>query len=147
MRRVLVPVVLLFASLAVASAGARHEPVLNNGDVLPAIAESPAKAGARQNPYEGQADAITAGKKLFRQHCAECHGDDGHGIGHAEDLHGPGVQNATPGQLQWLLWNGNLGAGMPSWSGIPEQRRWQIVAYIKSFNNTPPATPPAKANP
>ncbi|HEV2182096.1 MAG TPA: c-type cytochrome [Candidatus Acidoferrales bacterium] len=101
--------------------------------IIRAIAQAPPKASARQNPYDSQTNAVLAGKKLYRQHCAECHGDDARGIGRAADLHSPGVQNATPGQLEWLLRNGNLPAGMPSWSGLPEERRWQIVAYLKTL--------------
>jgi hypothetical protein len=26
---------------------------------------------------------------------------------------------------------------MPSWSGLPEQRRWQLVTYIKSLGAHP----------
>jgi len=43
------------------------------------------------------------------------------------------VRKATPGELAWLLRNGNLARGMPPWAGIPEQRRWQIVAYLKTL--------------
>ena len=83
-----------------------------------AIAQAPAKARTWKNPYDNQPGAIDAGAKLYRQHCAECHGDDARGIGHAADLHSTGVQNATPGELAWFLRNGNLAYGMPSWSGI-----------------------------
>lgn len=94
---------------------------------------APAKARARLNPYEDQRDAVLAGKKLFRQHCAQCHGDDAHGIGRAPSLHSPEVRQAIPGELEWFLRNGRLPAGMPSWSGLPPQRRWQIIAYLKSL--------------
>jgi hypothetical protein len=43
------------------------------------------------------------------------------------------VQNATPGELAWFLRNRNLAKGMPSWSGIPEERRRQIVTYLKTL--------------
>jgi hypothetical protein len=43
------------------------------------------------------------------------------------------VQNATAGELVWFLRNGNLWSGMPSWSGLPKERRWQIVTYLKSL--------------
>jgi hypothetical protein len=49
-------------------------------------------------------------------------------------LRASGVQNATPGQLAWFLRNGNLVHGMPPWAGIPEQRRWQIITYLKSLH-------------
>jgi len=96
-----------------------------------AISDAPVEIRGRQNPYDGQPDAVLAGKKLFHQHCAQCHGDDGRGIGQAADLRSPAVQSATPGDLEWFLRNGNLRYGMPSWSGLPAQRRWQLVVYLK----------------
>jgi len=122
--------VLLFTSLVTA---ASSDQCLDSADVLPSIARAPDKARDKKNPYQGQADAVAAGEKLFRQHCAECHGDDARGRGRAADLRSPGVQNATPGQLVWFLRGGNLARGMPSWSGLPEQRRWQIVSYLKTL--------------
>ena len=55
------------------------------------------------------------------------------GMRNAVNLRSPQVQNATAGELVWFLSNGNLFHGMPSWSGLPEQRRWQIVTYLKSL--------------
>jgi len=65
---------------------------------------------------------------------SENHGAHARGIGRALNLHLPYVQRATPGELEWFLRNGNVWAGMPSWSGLPEQRRWQIVSYLKSLH-------------
>lgn len=104
--------------------------------VLGPIAKAPAAARSWKNPYDQQPDAVRAGEKLFKQHCAECHGDDARGRGRAADLLSPPVQNATSGELVWFLRNGNLAAGMPSWSGLPVERRWQIVAYVKSQSET-----------
>jgi mono/diheme cytochrome c family protein len=136
MTRFLVPILLLLA-LAFAIAGSADEryharPTDDRG-VLLAIARAPQKTRSWLNPYDGQPDAILAGKKLFEQHCAECHGSNARGKGRAMNLHLSAVQNATPGELEWFLRNGNLWRGMPSWSGLPEQRRWQIVAYLKSL--------------
>jgi mono/diheme cytochrome c family protein len=97
------------------------------------IAAAPASARARKNPYAGQRNAVLAGEKLFRQHCAECHGDNAQGLRNASDLRAPGVQNATDGELVWFLRNGRLPKGMPPWSGLPEQRRWQIVTYLRTL--------------
>jgi len=145
MTRALVPTVLLLTSLVAVAAGANREAQeQNTGGVLAPIAKAPAKARDRSNPYGGQPDAIAAGEKLFRQHCAECHGEDALGKNHAANLRSPAVQNATPGQLAWLLWNGNLWHGMPSWSGISEQRRWQIVTYLKSLGTAPTSNAPTK---
>jgi mono/diheme cytochrome c family protein len=126
----LVPLALTF--VVVGSASERERETDNRG-VLLAIARAPLKTRSWRNPYQGQPDAILAGKKLFEQHCAECHGPQARGIGRAVNLHLSAVQNATPGELEWFLRNGNLWRGMPSWSGLPEQRRWQLVAYLKSF--------------
>ena len=133
MSRLLIPAALALISVAAAGAVARNRGVDRRG-VLAAIAQAPAKARTWKNPYDNQPDAVEAGAKLYRQHCAECHGDDARGIGHAADLLSTGVQNATPGELAWFLWNGNLASGMPSWSGLPEQRRWQIISYLKTLN-------------
>ena len=34
---------------------------------------------------------------------------------------------------EWLLTNGSMKNGMPSWSRLPEQQRWQIVSFLKSL--------------
>jgi len=36
--------------------------------------------------------------------------------------------------LFWFLRNGNLRQGMPSWSGLPDQQRWQIVSFLKTVH-------------
>lgn len=122
------------ALISVAAAGAsRHRGVDRRG-VLNAIAQAPAETRRWKNLYHNQPGAIAAGAKLYRQHCAECHGNDARGIGHAANLRSTSVQNATPGELEWFLQNGNLASGMPEWSGLPEQRRWQIVSYLKTLH-------------
>ncbi|HKS83062.1 MAG TPA: c-type cytochrome [Candidatus Acidoferrales bacterium] len=125
--------VLSFLLCALVGADGANHPAREGHAELRALALAPEKARVSRNPYKDRPDAIRAGEKLFRQHCAECHGEDGRGLGRAADLRSPGVQNATPGELEWLLRNGNLSKGMPSWSGLPAQRRWQIVTYLKSL--------------
>jgi mono/diheme cytochrome c family protein len=124
---------LLFLTALVAAANTPNHWRHDDRGVLVVIAQAPIKMRAWKNPYAGQPEAILAGEKLYRQYCVECHGDDARGNGHAADLRRSGVQNATPGELVWILRNGNLAAGMPSWSGLSEQRRWQIVAYLKTL--------------
>jgi mono/diheme cytochrome c family protein len=102
----------------------------------------PADYHSRTNPYAGQADAIAGGGKLFADHCAKCHGNDALGTGKKPSLRSDRVQNvATEGDIFWLLKNGNLAKGMPTWSAIPEPSRWQIVAFVKSLGAAPDATP------
>jgi mono/diheme cytochrome c family protein len=136
MNRAVVSTLLLLALVAAGAATAREHNrwPLDSRGVLLAIAKAPAKARAEKNPYEGQSDAILAGEKLYRQKCAECHGAEARGTSRAANLHWRSVQNATPGELAWLLRNGNIARGMPPWAGIPEQRRWQVVAYLKTLH-------------
>lgn len=136
MTRFIIPVFLLLAfTFAIAGAAQQryHAGPTDDRGVLLAIARAPQETRSWRNPYEGQSDAVLAGKKLFEQHCAECHGSDARGKGRAVNLHLSAVQNASPGELEWFLRNGNLWLGMPSWSGLPEPRRWQIVTYLKSL--------------
>jgi cytochrome c oxidase cbb3-type subunit 2 len=133
--RWLIPGVLVVVSLVVVLAGGAREKEQATDDrgVLLVIAQAPTKARDWKNPYEGDPDAVLAGKKLYLQHCAECHAKNARGMRNAVSLRTPQVQNATAGELVWFLRNGNLFHGMPSWSGLPEQRRWQIVTYLKSL--------------
>jgi mono/diheme cytochrome c family protein len=88
------------------------------------------------NPVAGQQEAIGAGRKVFMDHCAKCHGEDGEGRRKKPSLRTDRVQHATDGEIFWLLRNGNLKKGMPTWSSLPEPTRWQVIAYVKSLGAT-----------
>ena len=68
----------------------------------------------RVNPYRDQPDAVAAGRRIFLDHCAHCHGQDA-------DLH-------------WLLVNGNRSQGMPSWVKLGDPQIWQVICYVKSLH-------------
>jgi mono/diheme cytochrome c family protein len=93
----------------------------------------------RINPLAGQADAVAAGGRMFEDHCAKCHGADALGRGKRPSLRSDRVQHATDGEIFWLLKNGNLAKGMPTWAALPDPMRWQIVAYLKSLGPDAPA--------
>lgn len=101
----------------------------------------------RVNPYARQTEAIAAGAKLFTDHCAKCHGLDALGSKKRPNLRTAEVQRATDGELFWLLRNGDLRHGMPSWSSIPEPSRWQIIAYVKSLGEVSPDATPKQDSP
>jgi mono/diheme cytochrome c family protein len=94
----------------------------------------PATDQVRLNPYAGQPDAIAAGRNLFVANCSHCHGENAEGKGSRPSLRSERIQSATDGDLAWLLKNGQVFKGMPRWAGLPEQERWQIIAYIRSLN-------------
>lgn len=89
---------------------------------------------ASSNPYRGHADATKAGAKLFDEHCAQCHGAQAQGR-NAPSLRTPSVAGRSDAALYHFITNGDLRHGMPSWSRLTEQRRWQIVAYLRSMSN------------
>lgn len=97
------------------------------------FAKVPEKARTKSNPLAEDPDAIVTGRKLFEQHCAECHGSMAEGGRKAPSLRTEEVQQATPGTLFWILTNGVVRRGMPVWSKLPEPQRWQIVTYLKSL--------------
>jgi mono/diheme cytochrome c family protein len=97
------------------------------------VAMAPAAASARSNPYDGDREAIGAGRKLYLMHCAKCHGDRGEGLGDTPSLRANAVRQASPGALFWFLTNGDLRRGMPAWSRLSEPRRWQLVTFLRSL--------------
>jgi mono/diheme cytochrome c family protein len=108
------------------------------------IGKAPEKARAKRNPMEKDPDAVAAGKILFEQHCAECHGETAGGGKKGPNLRAMEVQNAEPGAIFWILTNGVVRKGMPVWSKLPEPQRWQIVSYLKSLG-VAPAKPQSEA--
>jgi len=114
----------LAAGVTVLAAGAEV-----NQDWLKKV---PVAERARVNPYAGQTDAIAAGKRLYEEHCSRCHGVDLLGRNGKPSLQTPVVAGTTDGELFWLLRNGDLRHGMPSWSGLPGPERWEIVSYVRS---------------
>jgi mono/diheme cytochrome c family protein len=77
---------------------------------------------------------VMAGGKLFSQHCAACHGAGAQGTTRAPSLHTASVQGMSDEALVRFLTDGNLRKGMPSWSRLPEERRWQLTHYLKSLS-------------
>ncbi len=112
------------------------------------IRKAPEKARAKRNPLEKDPDAAAAGRILFQQRCAECHGDNAEGGEKGPSLRAAEIQNAEPGAIFWILTNGVVRKGMPVWSKLPEPQRWQLVSFIKSLGPAPARTdaPPANAS-
>lgn len=104
-----------------------------HNSVYAELTKVPEKARAKPNPFEGNPDAVTAGQKLFEEHCAECHGDTAEGARKGPSLRAEEVRRATSGSLFWVLSNGVVRRGMPDWSKLPEPQRWQLVTYLKSL--------------
>lgn len=97
----------------------------------------PPRDRGRPNPLASDPDAPLAGARIFAEHCAQCHGEDAQGKSDGKhsrpNLHADRVKQATSGELFWLLTNGSLKNGMPSWSRLPDAQRWQLITYLKSL--------------
>ncbi len=94
----------------------------------------PAKDHERKNPYDGQADAVAAGRLIYADHCSKCHGENAQGTKKRPPLRSARVQQeASEGDLHWLLLNGNMARGMPSWSKLGDPQIWQVIRYVKSL--------------
>ncbi len=102
----------------------------------PWIEKVPPHEHDRANIMASDPDAAAAGRLLFEDHCARCHGNTAEGKGKRPSLRSERIQDiATPGDLHWFLVNGSLGRGMPSWSKLPDQQLWQIITYLKTLKN------------
>lgn len=101
---------------------------------------APAAANNYKNPYKGNPNATAAGKTLFKQFCAICHGDKGKGDGLAginlkprpANFTKDAVQSQTDGAIFWKMTEGR--APMASYKTVlTEQQRWQLVNYIREL--------------
>ena len=100
------------------------------------MAKAPEKYRSKPNPMDSDPTAPAAGKILFKEHCATCHGKDADGTRRGPSMMRDRVQTATPGAIFWVVTNGIVCHGMPVWSKLPEPERWQIVSYIKSLGSS-----------
>lgn len=112
----------------------------------PSFHHAPASAKQMKNPYAGQAGAVRAGKALFEQKCAACHGASGKGTGSVPALTEGPIKSATQGEVFWFITKGDINNGMPAWASLPEAQRWQLVSFIKSLSRSEGAAPKSKAS-
>ncbi len=93
--------------------------------------------------------ASEAGKALYDDKCAHCHGIEGAGDGSAAENLLPRprdftrglykIRSTESGQLPTdqdlfdIISNGMPGSSMPAWTDLTEAERWQLVAHIKTF--------------
>lgn len=114
-------IVCLLAAVGIAAAG---------GTTL--MQSAPTIAAKLENPMESDQRAPRAGAKLYTRECAACHGVNREGQRNAPPLDRPDVQQAAAGTLFWVLRNGSVQRGMPSFAHLPEAQRWQIVTYLRN---------------
>ncbi|MBS1841674.1 MAG: PQQ-dependent sugar dehydrogenase [Acidobacteria bacterium] len=104
-----------------------------------AFHNAPASAKSAKNPFQGQ-DA-EAGHSVYQNRCAACHGPAGEGAGNIPSLTAGKTQGASDGELFWYITKGDLNNGMPSWEGIPEKERWEIINFLRVLGGSKPGSP------
>lgn len=95
---------------------------------------------AKSNVLLATAENVEAGRILFEQHCAMCHGHDGRGntvLGRnlyprAGDLTSDKPRRYSDGQLFWIIQEGVRFSGMPAGRTVfTEPQMWQLALYVR----------------
>jgi len=96
-----------------------------------------------QSPLDGlSAGDLADGERLFRVHCARCHGMAGEG-GEGSNLVRSRLKHAADDQaLIDLLSNGIPGTGMPAMWTLDENQRTRVAAYVRSLGRLEPEEMP-----
>ncbi len=85
------------------------------------------------NPYAGAShDTMEPWEELYEGNCAACHGE------HMEGEIGPNLAGISleDQELFQIVFNGIAAGGMPSFGNLGTNKVWQLVNYIKYYNQT-----------
>lgn len=101
----------------------------------------PDKYEKMENPEEANKQSLKVGKRLWKKHCASCHGGDGLGDGSkaaqldtpAGDFTTEAFQSQSDGAIFYKSWIGR--DEMPNYEKkIPyEEDVWHLVNYMRTF--------------
>ena len=115
----------------------RHQFVMRNG--------IDSRYASKVNPLQSTAENIGAGKKLYEQNCASCHGLTGLGDGEAGKGLNPRPANiatfikmpmATDSYMSWTIAEGGvpIGTAMPPFKDVlKEDQIWKIIIYLREL--------------
>jgi cytochrome c oxidase cbb3-type subunit III len=95
-----------------------------------------------RNPYEGDANAVATGARLFvAYNCMDCHGADGSGAMGPSLADGRWHFGGEPGEIFESIYQGRP-EGMPAWGSlISADQIWLLATYVKSLEtNKNPTT-------
>lgn len=101
--------------------------------------EAPPEVKKLKNPVAKSDKVLAQAKKLFETNCVTCHGPKGLGDGVAAaglpvkpaNWTSPATQAMTDGEIFWKISNGR--GPMPPWKHLPENDRWTLVNFIRTF--------------
>jgi mono/diheme cytochrome c family protein len=108
----------------------------------------PEEAKQLKNPLQATAPALKSAREVYRDKCAQCHGDSGRGDGRDASRYDPAptdftdtkrMSAVTDGELFYKISEGKK--PMPRFKNkLSEDQRWELVLLIRSFAQS--ATPP-----
>jgi len=92
-------------------------------------ANKAAVVGELKNPFQDNLSVLPEGKALYKEHCAQCHGDKLQGeVGpKLSDMDKPDAQVFT------TIFSGSPAAGMPAFGDtLGKERTWKLVTFLKN---------------
>jgi copper transport protein len=106
------------------------------------------------NPVPVSNESVAAGKALYMQNCAVCHGATGHGDGPAARALNPAPFDLTvhvglhaDGVLWGWITDGIPRTAMPAWKDkLTDQQRWDLVNFLRTDFQTNASAPPSPAD-
>ena len=101
--------------------------------VLLAAAFGQTESSEPKNPLTRNPDAVRAGRGLYLERCAVCHGQDATGSMAANLVRSRTVARGSDAALFRVISEGFPGTEMPPQADIEPQRIWQLVAYLHSL--------------
>ena len=96
-----------------------------------------------KGPNRGK-QSLSKGKVLYDTYCYACHGMEGKGDGSMADLMDNAPRNLTcknymnkitDGELFWVIKEGVVEGGMPSYKHLSDKKIWQLIQYIRTFSS------------
>jgi cytochrome c oxidase cbb3-type subunit III len=106
----------------------------------------PAEPRPTKNPLEGNAQAISNGKAMFRTRCAGCHGPDARGY-LGPDLTGFWAAGGADDRMFDIVRRGVPGTEMTPADPLRvlDKDIWQVLSYVRTLSGVPTPAPTGDA--
>ncbi|HWW82308.1 MAG TPA: PQQ-dependent dehydrogenase, methanol/ethanol family [Vicinamibacterales bacterium] len=109
--------------------------------VVVARVAAPLGQQAARNPLASNADAVTAGQRLYAQTCQSCHGPSGQGDRGPALNTGRFTHGNQDSDLFRTIRSGVPGTQMPPFARLSDEQTWQLVTYIRDLATSAPFGP------